>query len=320
MYRLILRTAGAYNIAFGIWAALWPQAFFDLFELDPPRHPQIWACLGMVVGLYGLVYLLAASRLETAKPLIAIGLAGKVLGPIGWAISVRSGEWPIRTFTLVSFNDLIWWMPFALFLLEGTRLGARLRGLAPFICAGTNALAALALLLILKPGTEVEADLTRRAAYIAEHLLGWRAGWLLWYAAAATLLGFYAWWAARLPRQSIGIAAWCLAAVGIASDWTAESLYIGWLPAQLDSIQRLGTILTGGVANGLYSVAGAILTLSTPNLPRSLLVLAWLTWVFGFGLSAAAFAGHVAGMVAAAAGLMPLFCLLACRIGLQLRS
>ena len=84
--------------------------------MAPPRYPSIWACLGMVVGLYGAVYALAAARLHVAKPLVAIGLAGKVLGPAGWLLAVRSGEWPVRTFTLITFNDVIWWVPFTLLL------------------------------------------------------------------------------------------------------------------------------------------------------------------------------------------------------------
>src|SRR5687768_6038695 len=82
IYRLVFTAAAIYNIAFGLWAALVPHGFFRLFDLDTPRYPAIWACLGMVVGLYGVVYAYAAWRLDRAAPLIAIGLAGKVLGPI----------------------------------------------------------------------------------------------------------------------------------------------------------------------------------------------------------------------------------------------
>jgi hypothetical protein len=319
MYRLIFWLAAAYNVGFGLWAAIWPLSFFEVFELALPRYPAIWECLGMVVGLYGPVYALAALRLDIAKPLIAIGLAGKVLGPIGWLMTVGNGEWPARTFTLVTFNDLIWWTPFTLFLLEGTRLGDRIRPLAPYVCGVINGLGGLALLLILKPGTEVEPDVARRAAYITEHRAIWRFGWLVWYASAASLLGFYAWWAARLPRPGIGIAAWCVAAAGICCDWLAESLYIGWLPQHIESIQRMGTVLTGGAANGFYTLAGAILTLATPKLPNWLRGMVWVTWVFGFGLTATAIVGSATGMMITAGGLMVLFCPLAWLIGIKLR-
>ncbi|HJT18762.1 MAG TPA: hypothetical protein VJ853_15300, partial [Thermoanaerobaculia bacterium] len=80
VYRLTFSAAAAYNVAFGLWAALFPYAFFDVFALDAPRYPAIWACLGMVVGLYGAGYAYAAWRLDRAFPFIAIGLAGKILG------------------------------------------------------------------------------------------------------------------------------------------------------------------------------------------------------------------------------------------------
>ena len=56
IYRIIFTLAGVYNIAVGLWAALAPRALFEALDLGSPSHPGIWACLGMVIGLYGLVY------------------------------------------------------------------------------------------------------------------------------------------------------------------------------------------------------------------------------------------------------------------------
>ena len=132
----------------------------------------------MVVGTYGLAYGYAALRPDRAAPFIAIGLIGKMLGPIGWVLTVRSGEWPVRTFTLVLFNDLVWWLPFALFLVDGTRIAGRVRDAAAPACAVLNAIAALAILAVLRPGTELVPDVAERAAYISSHALGWRAVFL----------------------------------------------------------------------------------------------------------------------------------------------
>src|SRR5213594_4293625 len=166
-YRIVFGLAAVYNLAFGLWAGLAPDAFFDLFHLRQPLYPSIWSCLGMVVGTYGLGYAYAALHLERARPFIVIGLLGKVLGPLGWVVTVRSGEWPVRTFPLVLFNDLVWWLPFALFLIDDTRMGRRVRDAAGPICASLNAFAALALIAVLRPGTEIVPDVTDRVAYIA---------------------------------------------------------------------------------------------------------------------------------------------------------
>src|SRR5258708_26560855 len=127
LYRALLLLAAAYTAAFGLWAGLWPRSFFDVFGLAQPTYPAIWQCLGMVVGVYALLYGYGALRLDLARPYVAVGLLGKILGPIGLLLTISSGQWPARTFTLIVFNDLIWWVPFSLFLLEGTRLGERLR-------------------------------------------------------------------------------------------------------------------------------------------------------------------------------------------------
>jgi hypothetical protein len=150
IYRLIFSLAAFYNIAFGVWACLWPRVLFAKLEIASPNYPSLWQCLGMVVGLYGLLYAYAAAYLDRAKLIIAVGLAGKILGPIGMFLAVGSGEWPLRALTLVVFNDLVWWLPFTLFLLEGTPAGKRLRASAPWSCAIFNAAAAVAMLLVLR--------------------------------------------------------------------------------------------------------------------------------------------------------------------------
>src|SRR5258708_35730762 len=60
------------------------------------------------------------------------------------------------------------------------------------------------------------------------------------------------------------VAGFWWAAIGIVFDFLAESLYIGWLPEHLVAIQRLGTLLSGGLANGFYTFGGITLTLATP--------------------------------------------------------
>ena len=88
---------------------------------------------------------------------VIIGLLGKLLGPAGWILALRSGEWPLRTLTVIMFNDLIWWVPFAFFLFDGTQAATRLRASAPYVCAPLNFAALLAMVTLLRPGTEIVA-------------------------------------------------------------------------------------------------------------------------------------------------------------------
>lgn len=115
-HRTVFRTAGAYNILWGAYAVVDPQWFFRLTGLPRSNSPQIFACLGMVLGLYGLLYLDVARRPAQGWLVAAVGLTGKVLGPLGLAWLILTGTWPADTVILVVTNDLIWWIPFAWYL------------------------------------------------------------------------------------------------------------------------------------------------------------------------------------------------------------
>jgi hypothetical protein len=313
LYRATFVAAGVYNIAFGLWAALSPADFFSALDMDPPTYYAFWSALGMVVGVYGLAYFYAARRLDRAWPFIAIGLLGKIIGPIGWLLAVLDGALPAQTFILIAFNDILWWLPFSLFLLEESRLGDHIRALAPTACAVTNAVAALALLLVLRQGTEAEPDAAARATYVAGHLLEWRVGWALWIAAGTSLVAFYAWWAARLQEWPLGLAAVALATLGLLFDRLGLSLLIGWAPEGLAGAMPLVTLASAVMANGLYVAGGALLTLLTPSLPLHLRAWAWALWVTGAILSIASLVGWTEGVVAGTAVLftfLPPWCLL----------
>ena len=108
--------AGSYNIGWGLWTAWDPQWFFRFTGLPPLNHPEIFACLGMVLGLYGILYLEVARRPEQGWLIAAVGLTGKVLGPIGLARLILRGTWPPSAIVLSLTNDVIWWIPFGLYL------------------------------------------------------------------------------------------------------------------------------------------------------------------------------------------------------------
>jgi hypothetical protein len=122
LHRATFFAAGIYNIAWGLYSALDPQWLFRFAEMPPANYPQIFACLGMVIGLYGLLYLQVARQPETGWTIAAVGLAGKVLGPIGMVQLIWSGEWPLKAAVLCLTNDLIWWVPFGIYLYDAYSL------------------------------------------------------------------------------------------------------------------------------------------------------------------------------------------------------
>ena len=320
LYRLIFAAAAAYNAAFGLWAGFWPQSFFTHFDLPAPNYPAIWSCLGMVVGVYALGYAYAARHLDRATPFIAIGLLGKLLGPAGWIATVASGEWPVRTITLILFNDVIWWLPFSLFLIEGSRAAAAVRRAAPVACASLNLLAMLAMAAWLRFGTELVPQAADRVNYMTTHAGLWRAGWCVWIAAAISLIAFYAWWAGHIPASRWAILGVAVAAAGLVCDFAGESLLIGWLPRDFARLAPIATQLTGTAANGLYTVGGIILTLVTPLRDAKMRALTWTVWAAGAGVTASTLAGIPMAIAVSTSVLFGLFCPWVLLMGRGLRT
>jgi small multidrug resistance pump len=314
-YRFFFELAGLAAVVFAIWELFYPSTILDVFQVGDPSYSTPLQLFGIVEGLLAIAYIYAARRLEKARPFIAIGLAVKVIVPIAWLWAVADGRLTARTLPLVTFDDIVWWIPFALFLLEGTTVGARLRAVAPYACGLLNLVAAGALLVMLRPGTEVVPDTAARIAYITTNEVLWRAGWVCWIAAALSLLAFYAWWAARLPgwvdeegALQWGVVALFIASIGLVFDLTAESLLIAWLPQDFATVAPATSVLTGGIGNGLYTIAGAVLTLATRGLKGWFLVWTWAIWAAGFGLSVFTFAGNFVGVAVCSGVLFTLFC------------
>jgi hypothetical protein len=115
-HRVMFAMAGTYNIVWGLWSAADPQWLFRFTGMASSNQPALFACLGMMVGLYGILYLDIARAPEHGWLVAAVGFTGKVLGPTGMTWLIWNGTWPASAFVLCLTNDVIWWIPFGLYL------------------------------------------------------------------------------------------------------------------------------------------------------------------------------------------------------------
>ena len=194
-----------------------------------------------------------------------------------------------------------------------------------YAAAAINLLASVVMLFVLRPGLPARGDfvaLRSRHAYVSTHLAAWRIGWLLWNAAAVVLLAFFVVlslrWRDRAPVVSR--LALVVAGAGLAADLIAEAVLMslaqrfpagGYVGAEAFAI-----LLTGYVGNGLYTVAGILLTWAgRRDLPALLLYVAVPVWVAGLWLAAATLGGSTTGQVLSTSVLMPMFVLWAFLVG-----
>jgi len=118
---IVLVAAAIYNLSFGIVVIFFPSFAFEWAGLPQPNYPQLWQCIGMIVGVYGVGYAIAAADPMRHWPIVLVGFLGKVLGPIGFLDAALRGELPWRCGWVNVTNDLIWWIPFALILWRASR-------------------------------------------------------------------------------------------------------------------------------------------------------------------------------------------------------
>jgi hypothetical protein len=171
---------------------------------------------------------------------------------------------------------------------------------APLVCAAVNFAATLVMAFVLAPATPIVTDAADRSAYVQTHLLAWKLGWVVWIAAALSLLAFYAWWRVRIGAPFVPVV---LAAGGLVADVTSETMLIMYDT----TTAPFAFVLTGVVANGLYTACGIWLTLAM-RLSTTERIWATVMWTAGITLSLATLAGMYLVAAIATAVLFALFC------------
>ncbi len=118
LHRATFILAGIYNILWGLWVSVDPDWLFRFAGMELPNYPEIFVCVGMVVGLYGIVYLEIARRPERGFILALVGFLGKIFGPIGMVYYMFIGKWTFAAIIMNVTNDFIWLIPFAIYLYD----------------------------------------------------------------------------------------------------------------------------------------------------------------------------------------------------------
>jgi hypothetical protein len=120
----MLLAAAVYNVGWGLFAVLFPSRPFAWMGVEPPNYPALVQCIGMIVGVYGVGYAIAAFDPIRHWPIVLVGLFGKLFGPIGFAWAASRGELPWAAGLTIVTNDLIWWLPFVMVLVAVWRANA----------------------------------------------------------------------------------------------------------------------------------------------------------------------------------------------------
>lgn len=117
----VLISAGVYNILWGAVTVFFPRFYFSFSNMPDTNYPEIWQCVGMIVGVYGIGYIIAAFDPYKHWPIILVGLLGKILGPIGYLNALAAGRFTLTAGIVNIFNDIIWIVPFVIILYKAQK-------------------------------------------------------------------------------------------------------------------------------------------------------------------------------------------------------
>ncbi len=202
-------------------------------------------------------------------------------------------------------------------------------------------IAGLYMLVVLRNGLDT-VEFAQRLSFLTNNNRLWSFGWLLWTAADFSILFFYFCFS-DAHKKDTGLAttllryAFFIAIAGFALDLAAEVIEMSILPELARKIMveqadislinnelfltanRLAIILTGFLANGLYSICAAMMIFATrERYSRLVQAFGYIAVLSGLYLSYAAYAYSVIGMFYANVVLMP--ALLAWLLGIAIES
>jgi hypothetical protein len=164
------------------------------------------------------------------------------------------------------------------------------------------------MLFVLRHGLETTPELQDRLAFLVNHRPLWTLAWLAWTAAALAILYFYVAFA-DAHRLSSRFAIY-LTVAAIGADLSAQAVEIGALPSlaiqvfgKNDSpdlfliLHRVAVMLSGYLANGLYSATALILVWAARRAyPMWVSSIGFGVGIFGIALSVAALLDSATGM------------------------
>jgi hypothetical protein len=113
-----LIAAGVYNLVWGSLVVFAPNLFFQLGGLELPNYKMIWQSVGMIVGVYGVGYIIAAQNPNKHWVIVFVGLLGKVFGVAGFTYYYLNGVLPLEAGLVILFNDAVWIIPFYLIIFK----------------------------------------------------------------------------------------------------------------------------------------------------------------------------------------------------------
>lgn len=116
--RWVLRLAAAYNLGWGLWVMFWPEAIFQMFRVSPPPYLEFWQTIGLFTAMIGVGQAFASRAPLKHWIIVMVSLLVEAITPYGFWIGVQKQHLPASALWMIGLNDIIWWIPFGIILVN----------------------------------------------------------------------------------------------------------------------------------------------------------------------------------------------------------
>lgn len=112
----LLVFAGCYNLLVGLTLVVFYHEAFKTLGLPKPQLMLFVQLVGILVGLFGVGYLIVARNPLKNRNVLMLGFLSKAIGTVFGLGYVILGKVPFSFFVLLVFSDIVYLPPFALIL------------------------------------------------------------------------------------------------------------------------------------------------------------------------------------------------------------
>ncbi|MCO8122048.1 SelL-related redox protein [Stieleria sp. TO1_6] len=115
--RLVLLLGGLANLSWALLSLTIPGTVLNWSGLENTATTiLLWRCIGMIIGVYGIGFLIASRHPYRHWPIVLLGFVGKLLGAIGCLIAIPAITSATQAGWLILANEALWLVPFAVIL------------------------------------------------------------------------------------------------------------------------------------------------------------------------------------------------------------
>ena len=109
---IILKAAAIYSLLWGFLITLIPKLILQFFDVEIPHALEFWQFFGMITGVAGVGYIIAAQDTGKYWPIVFVGFLGNLMGTFVFAKALALGSLPPVFASLLFTSSAIWLVPF----------------------------------------------------------------------------------------------------------------------------------------------------------------------------------------------------------------